>query len=138
LEISSFNAGTNLNTMKQITMNGTANALQVAAVIFLFGITIISPADRSEGSKINIDPVEKVKQNNEETKFSSYNVMGSYFQEVEDERLSQPLYLHPSISAGPVNTLKPVHTAFPFPEKKIETVKAEKKIVRQLLVDNSR
>ena len=99
-------------------MNGTANALQVAAVIFLFGITIISPADRTKGSKINMVPVKKIKQNDEETKLSSYNVMGSYFQEVEDERLNQPLYLHPSISTGPVNTLKPVHTTFPLPTKK--------------------
>lgn len=108
-------------------MNGTANALQVAAVLFLFGNTIISPAAKVKEVTVNKSTAEKVKQNDEQNKLSTYNVMGSYINEVTDERLNQPLYLHPAISAEAINTVTSVHTAFPLAIKKTGTVQMVKK-----------
>ena len=116
MEISSFIQGTNLKSMKQITMNGTANALQVVAVLFLFGNSVIAPGKRSKDTVTTT--VHNVKQNNEkQNRLSTYDIMASYFHEVASDRLSQPLYLHPVISTGTSN-VKTVHTMLPLPPKK--------------------
>jgi hypothetical protein len=113
--------------MKQITMNGTANALQVAAVLFLFGNSLISPADRSKETTINKTVYTNADQKNEkETRLSNYSVMGSYFHEI-GEALNQPLYLHPAVTAGTINAVKPVQAAFPLSPKKMETIQTPKK-----------
>jgi hypothetical protein len=109
--------------MKQITMNGTAKALQVAAVLFLFGNSFIAPGDTKTAATINkavaVDANENYEQ---ETKRST-----SYFHEVDGDKLKQSYYLHPTISTGAINAVRPVYTAFPLSPKKNETVQMIKK-----------
>jgi len=103
--------------MKQITLNGAANALQVAAVIFLLGNSFISPASNSKKGPVN-KVINNVRQHDEKkTKLNSYDVMASYIFEVASERSNQPFYLYPAISATAVSA-EPVHIILPLPAKR--------------------
>jgi len=104
--------------MKQITINRTANALQVAAAIFLLGNSFIAPASSSKQAPVN-KVINNVKQNDEKkTKLNSYDVMASYIYEVASERSNQPCYLYPAISTIASGTVEPVHIILPLPAKK--------------------
>jgi len=105
--------------MKQITMNGTANALQVAAVIFLLGNSFISPGSGSKKTPVD-NAVNSVKQHDEKkTKFNSYDVMASYIYGPVIERSSQLFYLYPANSATAFGNVAPKHIILPLPAKKM-------------------
>jgi hypothetical protein len=109
--------------MKQITINGTANALQVAAVIFLLGNSFVTPENKSARTPVN-KAIDNGKQNGERK--SSPNTAGittSYFHKAANEASNQPFYLHNAISATAFSIIKPFPASLPASPKKNETVK---------------
>ncbi len=108
-------------------MNSAANALQVAAVFFLFGYSFITPDDRSKQLPLNTTGVKELKQEDkEDSQFSTYQLMNAYLFGIAVEKSSQPLYLHATISSGIFNTRKTSHEELPVALKKFETIQEEK------------
>ena len=104
--------------MKQITMNGTANALQVAAVIFLLGNSFISPGSSSKKATVN-KAISNVKQHDEKKpKLNRHDVMATYIYEAAGERSNQVFYWYPAVSATAFGSVEPAHIILPLPAKK--------------------